>query len=168
MIYLTYININSTRRYGLEFSQNYKFNEKIKIQSNFTWAEAKYTSENQGSYATEFKNRDVPLVPQYSLDGKLIWHMNRFFKLTPSIKYQDGMRMESDDENFQETKIPRHFLTNLSLINKNDFYDFSLSIRNIFNEKYHNYAVASSSTNGTYNAYPEPGREITISLGFIF
>ncbi len=162
------ININSTRRYGLEFSQNYKFNEKIKIQSDFTWAEAKYTSENQGSYATEFKNRDVPLVPQYSLDGKLIWHMNRFFKLTPSIKYQDGMRMESDDENFQETKIPRHFLTNLSLINKNDFYDFSLSIRNIFNEKYHNYAVASSSTNGTYNAYPEPGREITISLGFNF
>ena len=41
----------------------------------------------------------------------------------------------------------------------------TLLVKNIFDEKYHNYAVASSSTLGAYNAYPEPGREIIFSLG---
>ena len=44
----------------------------------------------------------------------------------------------------------------------------TLSINNIFDEKYHNYAVASSNTLGAYNAYPEPGREIILSLGTKF
>ena len=78
------------------------------------------------------------------------------------------MRMESDDENFQDTKIPSHFITNLSLNSKFGKYFGNISINNIFNEKYHNYAVASSSTVGTYNAYPEPGREIILSLGMKF
>ena len=44
----------------------------------------------------------------------------------------------------------------------------TISINNIFNKKYHNYAVASSSTNGVYNSYPELGREIILSLGSKF
>ena len=73
--------------------------------------------------------------------------------------------MESDDENFQDTKIPSYVKVNMSITSKFDKFFFTLSINNIFDEKYHNYAVASSSTLGTYNAYPEPGREIILSLG---
>ena len=110
----------------------------------------------------------MPLVPQYSLDTSLEWEFSDITTFFPSIKYQDDMRMESDDENFQDTKIPRHLLTNLFILNKRDIFDLSLSIKNLFNEKYHNYAVASSNTNGTYNAYPEPGREILFSLSAKF
>ena len=78
------------------------------------------------------------------------------------------MRMESDDENFQDTKIPNYLIANISINSKLGRYFSSLSINNIFEEKYFNYAVASSSTQGTYNAYPEPGREITFSLGVKF
>ncbi len=78
------------------------------------------------------------------------------------------MRMESDDENFQETKIPNYFITNMVINAKFDRYFSSLTINNIFDKEYHNYAVASSSTKGTYNAYPEPGREILISFGTKF
>jgi outer membrane receptor protein involved in Fe transport len=38
----------------------------------------------------------------------------------------------------------------------------------VLNEKYYNYAVASSSTLGAYNAYPEPGIEFIFSLGVSF
>ena len=78
------------------------------------------------------------------------------------------MRMESDDENFQNTKIPSYVKVNMSIVSKFDKFFCSLSINNIFNEKYHNYAVASSNTLGSYNAYPEPGREISLSLGTKF
>ena len=162
------INIDSTRRYGLELETNNKFFDKISFSNNFTFVKAKYTSGDQGTYATDFKGNDIPLVPTYSLDSILKWKISKSLKLISNIKYQDDMRMESDDENFQDTKISSHFIANLSLNSKFGKYFGNISINNIFNEKYHNYAVASSSTVGTYNAYPEPGREIILSLGMKF
>ena len=78
------------------------------------------------------------------------------------------MRMESDDENFQDTKIPSYIISDIDLSYNFKNLFSSISFKNIFNEKYHNYAVASSNTNGAYNAYPEPGREIILSLGAKF
>ena len=136
--------------------------------NNFTFAKAKYISGDQGTYATDFKGNDVPLVPQYSLDASLEWKISEFTKIIPTIKYQDDMRMESDDENFQNTKIPSYVIANISITSNFGKFFSALKINNIFDEKYHNYAVASSSTLGAYNAYPEPGREIIFSLGVKF
>jgi len=158
------ININSTRRYGVELNSKYKISNKLNFTNNFTFAKAKYTSGNQGTYATNFKDKDVPLVPQYSLDSILEYKISDFFQIIPSINYQDDMRMESDDENFQHTKIPTHLITNIKAIVQFGKFSGYLSIKNLFDKKYHNYAVASSSTQGAYNAYPEPGREIVFSL----
>ena len=76
------------------------------------------------------------------------------------------MRMESDDENFQNTKIPNHLLINLNIVNRFNNFRINFNIDNLLNEKYFNYAVASSSTNGTYNAYPEPERNFALSLSY--
>jgi iron complex outermembrane receptor protein len=76
--------------------------------------------------------------------------------------------MESDDQNFQDTKIPSYVIVNMSIASKFDKFFSTLKINNIFNEKYYNYAVASSSTLGAYNAYPETRREIILSLGTKF
>ena len=162
------INMNSTRRYGIELNTRNKISDKLNLTNNFTFAKAKYISGDQGTYATDFKGNDVPLVPQYSLDTSLEWKVSEFTKIVPTIKYQDDMRMESDDENFQDTKIPSYVKVNMSIVSKFGKFFCSLSINNVFDEKYHNYAVASSSTLGSYNAYPEPGREIILSLGTKF
>ena len=162
------MNVDSTRRFGFELDIINLLSDKIKLKNSFTFSKAKYTSGNIGTYATDFKNKDIPLVPQYSLDTSLEYKISNSLMLVSTIKYQDDMRMESDDENFQDTKIPNYILGNINLLyNLNKFYS-SLSINNILNHKYHNYAVASSSTIGTYNAYPEPGREINFSLGIKF
>jgi len=162
------INMHTTRRYGVELNTRNKISDKLNLTNNFTFAKAKYFSGDQGTYATDFKGNDVPLVPQYSLDASLEWSFSEFTKIIPAIKYQDDMRMESDDENFQDTKIPSYILANMSIAYKLGKYFSTLSINNIFDEKYHNYAVASSTTLGVYNAYPEPGREIILSLGTKF
>ena len=162
------INMNSTRRYGVELSTKNKLSDKLSLTNNYTFAKAKYTSENQGTYATDFKGNDVPLVPQYSLDSILEWNVSKFTKIISTMKYQDDMRMESDDENFQNTKIPSYLIANMSISSKLGKFFTTLSINNLFDKKYHNYAVASSSTLGAYNAYPEAGREIIFSLGSKF
>ena len=161
--------MNSTRRYGFEISIKNKIIDYATLISDLTYSKAKYTSENQGTYATDFKDNDVPLVPEYSIDTRLEINLSDFTTFTPSLKYQDDMRMESDDENFQDTKIPSQFLFDISISSKiNKILSANLMINNLFNQKYHNYAVASSSTLGTYNAYPEPGRVITLSLSSKF
>lgn len=162
------INMNSTRRYGIELNTRNKIKENLNLVNNFTFSKAKYTSGDQGSYATDFKGNDVPLVPQYSLDTSLEWVVSKFTKVIPSIKYQDDMRMESDDENFQNVKIPSYVIANLSFTSQFNKLFYTLSINNIFDKKFYNYAVSSSNTLGRYNAYPEPGREILFSIGTRF
>ncbi len=157
-------NMNSTRRYGVELKSAYEIINRIRLENNFTYSKAKYTSGNQGSYATDFEGNDVPLVPEYSIDTKLDFIVSDTLNFSPSIKYQDDMRMESDDENFQNTKIPAYIITNLDINKKFKNLLLTLSINNLFNEKYHNYAVASSNTNGTYNSYPMPEREFIIKI----
>ena len=157
------INMNSTRRFGIEFDTINELSDKIKITNNFTFAKAKYTSENQGTYATDFKSKDVPLVPQYSLDSSASFKISDEDIINLSFKYQDDMRMESDDENFQDTKIPSYFITSIGFLTKIAIFKISVDINNIFDIKYHNYAVSSSSTNGAYNAYPEPGRVLSLN-----
>jgi len=162
------ININSTRRYGIELNTKNNILDKLTIINNFTYAKAKYRSGDQETYATDFKGNDVPLVPQYSYDASLIWKKSIFTEFLMFIRYQSSMRMESDDENFQDTKIPNYFIANLSVNSKFENYYTNFLIKNIFDKKYHNYAVASSSTKGTYNAYPEPGREFYFGIGVNF
>ena len=138
------------------------------LKNDFTFAKGKYTSGDQGTYATDFEGNDVPLVPNITFDTSMELQIFDNTTFMPSIKYQDDMRMESDDENFQDTKIPNYVLGNINLsYNLDKFYSI-ISINNILNHKYHNYAVASSSTNGSYNAYPEPGREINFTVGIKF
>ena len=45
---------------------------------------------------------------------------------------------------------------------------YSLSVQNLFNTFYYDYAVASTSTFGTFNAYPQPGRVIMGRVGLKF
>ena len=173
-----YVNTNmpDTQRYGLELYTKNQITNKIIFINNFAFAKAKYTENYPTSNykATVYnqlapvKDKDIPLVPKYSLDSSIELNFSNFFKVIPSIRYQDDMRMENDEENFQNTKIPSHILGNITISSKFNTFFSTLSINNIFDKEYFNYAVSSSNTVGTYNAYPEPGREIIFTIGAKF
>ena len=163
-----YIVFDNNNSMASELSKENKISDKLNLKNNITFAKAQYTSGDQGTYATNFKGNDVPLVPQYSLDSILEWKLSEFTTIIPTIKFQDDMRMESDDENFQNTKIPSYVLANMIITSKFGNLFSTLVINNILDRKYFNYAVASSNTLGAYNAYPQPGREIIFSLGIKF
>ena len=56
----------------------------------------------------------------------------------------------------------------MSIASKFGKFFSTLSLNNVFNEKYYNYAVASSNTAGAYNAYPEPEMEFIFTIGANF
>ena len=169
--YVNY-NLSNTRRVGLELYLKNKFNKKISMTNSLTFVKAKFTSnpntENWNSTvynsSRQIKGNDIPLVPNFSFDSNLDLKVNDYLTILPSLKYQDDMRMENDEENFQNTKIPGYLLFNIGAQSKFKKFLIFLNVNNIFDEKYFNYAVSSSNTLGSYNAYPEPGRVITLRL----
>ena len=161
------INMDSTRRYGLELNTKNEIFSNLNFTNNFTISKAEYTSGDQGTYATDFEGNEVPLVPLYSLNSFIEYNYDENIDFISKITYQDSMRMESDDENFQP-KIPGFALLDFATNIDFDKFYTSVSINNIFDETYYNYAVASSSTLGTYNTYPMPGRTFMLTIGSKF
>lgn len=75
--------------------------------------------------------------------------------------------MDSDNANSQ-VKIPANGTVDVKLSGEVDHFFWSLSVINLFNAQYYDYAVASSFTPGRYGAYPLPGRTYLAKAGVTF
>jgi iron complex outermembrane receptor protein len=64
--------------------------------------------------------------------------------------------------------IPAHTTVDLRLGGAYQNLFWSVSAQNLFNVMYYDYAVASSSTYGRYNAYPLAGRTFMVKAGATF
>lgn len=75
--------------------------------------------------------------------------------------------MDNDQLNFQP-QIPANATVDLKLSGAYDRYFWSISVYNLFNAQYYDYAIASASTLGVFNAYPLPGRSYLAKAGATF
>jgi iron complex outermembrane receptor protein len=83
------------------------------------------------------------------------------------VRYVGERRMDNDQANFQPP-IPAHTTVDLRLGGEMKNLFWSVSVQNLFNVLYFDYAVASSATFGRYNAYPLPGRTFMVKAGASF
>jgi len=79
-------------------------------------------------------------------------------------RYIGERRMDNDQKNFQPL-IPAHTLVDLRLGGEYQNLFWSFAVQNIFDVQYFDYAAASATTFGRYNAYPQPGRMFLARLG---
>ena len=75
--------------------------------------------------------------------------------------------MDNDQSNTQPL-IPANATVDFKLSGEVDRFFWSLSVNNIFNVLYHDYAIASAFTQGRFNAYPLPGRTFLVKAGATF
>ena len=64
--------------------------------------------------------------------------------------------------------IPANATVDLKLSGQYDHFFWSLSVNNLFNALYYDYAIASSFTAGRFSAYPLPGRTYMVKAGATF
>jgi iron complex outermembrane receptor protein len=83
------------------------------------------------------------------------------------VRYNGSRRMDNDQASFQPM-IPAFTTVDLRIGGEVKNMFWSVAAQNLFNTKYFDYAVASSSTFGTYNAYPQPGVAYMARLGVKF
>jgi iron complex outermembrane receptor protein len=152
------INLDPTRRYGAETNAVWRVNDRLIVKGGAAYTRSVFR-------AGPFAGNDVPLVSRWTASGALswdIWHKQLVFDAI--LRYIGKRRMDNDQRNFQPL-IPAHTLVDVRLGGEYRNLFWSFAIQNLFDVKYFDYAVASPTTFGTYNAYPQPGRMFLARLG---
>jgi iron complex outermembrane receptor protein len=75
--------------------------------------------------------------------------------------------MDNDQANLQ-SRIPANATADLKLSGQYEHLFWSLSVNNLLNALYYDYAIASSFTAGRFSAYPLPGRAYMVRAGATF
>lgn len=154
-------NLDPTHRYGTETNVTYRLNEALRLKGSFAFTRAVF---EEGPFA----GNDVPLVSRFSGSAGVSWNVwQNYLVFDATVRAWSKRRMDNDQRNFQP-EIPANATVDLKLSGEYDRYFWSVSLNNAFNALYYDYAVASPSTFGTFNAYPLPGRTYLLKIGANF
>jgi iron complex outermembrane receptor protein len=152
------VNLDPTRRYGSENHATLRVNDKLAFKGGVAYTRAVF---RDGPFA----GNDVPLVSRWTANGAVSWTVwDRQLVFDAVVRYIGERRMDNDQKNFQPM-IPAHTLVDVRFAGEYKNLHWSVSLQNLFDAKYFDYAVASPFTFGTYNAYPQPGRTFLARLG---
>jgi len=157
----TNVNLDPTQRCGMENSATWQVTDTVRLQGGLTYTRAQFT---EGAW----KGNDVPLVSRWTGTGGVSWNIwDKLAVFDTDIRYVGDRRFDNDQANFQPM-IPSHTLVDLRIGGEAGWARYSLSVQNLFDYKYFDYGIASTSTYGTYNAYPMPGRTVMGRFGVSF
>lgn len=154
----TNINLDPTRHYGVENSATYRLTDTVQLKGVLNYTRAVFT---EGPFA----GNDIPLVSRWSGSAGLSWAIwDKWVVYDAIVRYTGERRLDNDSANVQPM-IPAYTTVDMRLGGevKNAFW--SISVQNIFNTFYWDYGIASLTTIGRYNAYPQAGRTFMVRLG---
>jgi iron complex outermembrane receptor protein len=154
-------NLDPTRRYGSETSATYRASDTLLFRGGFAYTRAVF---REGPFA----GNDIPLVSRYSANAGVSWNAwQKYLVVDATIRYWSSRRMDNDQPNTQPL-IPANATVDFKLSGEYDRYFWSLSVNNVFNALYYDYAVASAFSAGVFSAYPLPGRTYMVKAGVTF
>jgi iron complex outermembrane recepter protein len=154
-------NLDPTRRYGSETSASYRASDTVLLRGGFAYTRAIF---REGPFA----GNDIPLVSRYTANAGVTWNIwQNYLVADATVRYWSSRRMDNDQSNTQSL-IPANATVDFKLSGTYDRYFWSLSVNNVFNALYYDYAVASAFTEGRFSAYPLPGRTYMVKAGATF
>jgi iron complex outermembrane recepter protein len=150
-------NFDAIRRIGLENNAVVPLSHDVTLNVNLTVLEAKFTRG-------KFDGKDVPLVSDIAAGIGLGWRIGRGVRFDALFTYETERWLENDEEN-RFPKTPATKLLDFKLGGEHGRFNWSAAVNNVLDYEHFNYGVASTSTFGTYNAYPLPGRSFLVRAG---
>ena len=155
------VNLDPTRRYGSETSASLKVSDSVTLRGGMAITRAVF---RDGMWA----GNDVPLVSRYTGNIGLTWNIwQNYLVFDATVRAWSSRIMDNDQANTQ-SRIPGNATADLKLSGQVDRFFWSLSVNNLFNALYYDYAIASSFTAGRFSAYPLPGRTYMVKAGATF
>jgi iron complex outermembrane receptor protein len=151
-------NLDPTQRRGWETIATWQMTEDVRFKGSLTYIDATFREgPNEG--------KQVPLVSPWTGSIGVTWNMwKKYLMFDGVVRYVGERHMDNDQRNFQPL-IPATTLVDVRLGGELDQFFWAISVENLFNEMYFDYSVASATTFGRYNAYPQPGRTFLVRAG---
>jgi iron complex outermembrane recepter protein len=155
------VNLDPTRRYGSETSTSVRVSDSLLFRSAFAYTRAIF---REGPFA----GNDVPLVSRYTANAGVTWNVwQNYLVVDATVRGWSERRMDNDQPNRQPL-IPANATVDFKLSGQYEHFFWSLSVNNVLNALYYDYAVASTFTDGRFSAYPLPGRTYMVKAGATF
>ena len=155
------VNLDPTRRYGSETSASLRVSDSVTLRGGVAYTRAVF---REGQFA----GNDVPLVSRYTASGGVTWNIwQNYLVFDATVRAWSERFMDNDQSNTQR-RIPADATVDLKLSGAYDRFFWSVSVNNLFNALYYDYAVASTFTPGRFAAYPLPGRTYMVKAGATF
>ena len=154
-------NLDPTRRYGSETSVSLRASDTVLLRGGFAYTRALF---REGPFA----GNDVPLVSRVTANAGITWNICQDYLVADAtVRYWGTRYMDNDGANTQPL-IPANATVDFKLSGKYDRFFWSLSVNDVFNALYYDYAVASTFTPDRFAAYPLPGRTFLLKTGVTF
>jgi iron complex outermembrane receptor protein len=155
-------NLDPTRRYGAETATSLRLSDTLLLRGGAAYTRAVF---REGP----FKGNDVPLVSRFTASGGVTWNVwEKYFVVDATVRYWGDRYMDNDQENRRGPLIPASATVDFKLSGEYQNFFWSLSVNNLFNALYYDYAIASTFTDGRFSAYPLPGRTYMVKAGATF
>jgi iron complex outermembrane receptor protein len=155
------VNLDPTRRYGSETSASLRVSDTVTLRGGMAYTRAVF---REGQFA----GNDVPLVSRYTASGGVTWNIwQNYLVFDATLRAWSERFMDNDQANTQR-RIPADATVDLKLSGAYDRFFWSVSVNNLFDALYYDYAIASSFTDGRFSAYPLPGRTYMVKAGATF
>jgi iron complex outermembrane recepter protein len=154
-------NLDPTRRYGSETAASYRASDSVLLRGGFAYTRAIF---REGP----FTGNDIPLVSRYTANAGVTWNIwQKYLVADATVRGWSSRRMDNDQPNTQRL-IPANATVDFKLSGEYDRFFWSLSVNNVLNALYYDYAIASAFTEGRFSAYPLPGRTYMVKAGATF
>ncbi|KWV44536.1 TonB-dependent receptor [Bradyrhizobium macuxiense] len=155
------VNLDPTRRYGSETSASLKISDTVTLRGGMAYTRAIF---REGMWA----GNEVPLVSRYTCNVGVTWNIwQNYLVFDATLRAWSSRIMDNDQANSQ-SRIPGNATADIKLSGQYDRFFWSLSVNNLFNALYYDYAIVSTFTEGRFSAYPLPGRTYMVRAGATF
>jgi iron complex outermembrane receptor protein len=155
------VNLDPTRRYGSETSASLRVSDSVLLRGGVVYTRAVF---REGLFA----GNDVPLVSRYTASGGVTWNIWKDYVVADATVRAWSERFMDNDQNNTQRRIPADATIDLKLSGAYEHFFWSVSVNNLFNALYYDYAIASTFTPGRFSAYPLPGRTYMVKAGATF
>ena len=164
-------NMPPLRRTGFELEARQALGSTFEVFGAYTFTRARFRSGAlPGSAFTmtdiDLAGRTVPLVPKHKLDLAADWRIGPDTRLRAEASYVSAQYMENDEGNTFGRRIPSYTVADLKLRHRIGAWAASIGIANLFDRKYHAYAIRSQFVADRFNAYPLPERSFWVALEY--
>ncbi|MGH8670717.1 MAG: TonB-dependent receptor [Burkholderiales bacterium] len=156
-------NLPPLRRYGIELESRWEF-QRFALQANYTLAYARF--RNGTLRGVDISDNHVPLVSRNKANMNLSWALNESTRIGASAAYVGEQYLDNDETNDFDRRIPSYVVLDAGLRYQQGPLRAQLSITNLLDREYYNYAIRSAFVPDRFATFPLPERGVSFTVEY--